>query len=71
MERTYETAIARVEEIVRLLEAGNLPLEESLKLFQEATGLAEYCNACLQEAQLQVDTLSDSVPEETQDGTTE
>ena len=36
----YQSAFLRLEAIADLLEEGNLPLEESLKLFEEGNGLA-------------------------------
>ncbi len=54
-EKSFETALARIEEIVALLEGGKLPLEESLKLFGEAAELAECCNKSLEQAQQQVE----------------
>lgn len=36
--KTFEASMERLETIVRQLEQGNVPLEESLKLFQEGTG---------------------------------
>ncbi|MGE5581516.1 MAG: exodeoxyribonuclease VII small subunit [Bacillota bacterium] len=42
-ERNYEEAVARLEEIVQQLEAGNLTLDASLALFEEGIGLAKYC----------------------------
>ena len=51
---TFEESIARLEQIVRGLEQGNVPLEESLKLFQEGTELVRCCGKLLDEAQLQV-----------------
>ena len=36
-ERTFESQMARLEEIVRLLERGEAPLNESMKLFEEGT----------------------------------
>ena len=38
-ERTFESQMARLEEIVRLLERGEAPLNESMKLFEEGTKL--------------------------------
>ena len=35
----FETAMNRLEEIVRAMEKGDLPLEQSLQLFEEGTGL--------------------------------
>ena len=52
--QTFETSMQRLEEIVRQLEQGNVPLEASLKLFQEGTELVRSCNKLLEEAELQV-----------------
>ncbi len=57
-EQTYESAMERLEEIVALLEGGSLPLEESLRLFEEGTRLAGYCNTCLTQAEAHVTELS-------------
>ena len=43
-EFTYETAVKRLEEIVDLLEKNEAPLDESMKLFEEGTKLAAFCN---------------------------
>ena len=51
---TFEQNMARLEQIVRMLERGDAPLEESLKLFEEGTGLVRSCGALLDEAELQV-----------------
>ena len=40
--KTYEEAIARLEEITSQLEKGGIPLEQSLKLFEEGTKLSAY-----------------------------
>ena len=55
---TYEEAIVRLEEIVEKLNDGSLPLEESIKLFEESTKLAVFCNDCLEKAKLRVTELS-------------
>ncbi len=52
--RTFEESMQRLEVIVRTLERGDAPLEESLKLFQEGTELVRACNLLLENAQLQV-----------------
>jgi exodeoxyribonuclease VII small subunit len=57
----------RLEQIVRAMEQGDVPLEESLKLFQEGTQLVRSCNQLLDEAQLQVTkimTTPDGTPAE-------
>lgn len=52
--QTFENAMARLEQIVRAMERGDVALEESLKLFQEGTELVHSCQKLLDEAQLQV-----------------
>ena len=52
--QTFEASMQRLEVIVRALERGDAPLEESLKLFQEGTELVRSCNQLLENAQLQV-----------------
>ena len=51
---TFEASMQRLEQIVRAMERGDVPLEESLKLFQEGTELVRSCNELLENAQLQV-----------------
>lgn len=51
---TFEQNMARLEQIVRAMERGDVALEESLKLFQEGTALVERCGKLLDEAELQV-----------------
>ncbi len=59
--RTFEENMRRLEEIVRTMERGDAPLDESLKLFQEGTSLAQACSKLLDEAQLQVTKITASV----------
>ncbi|MEF2920397.1 MAG: exodeoxyribonuclease VII small subunit [Acutalibacteraceae bacterium] len=56
--KTYEQAQNRLEEIIAQLEKGNLPLEESLKLFEEGTALSAYCYKTLNNAQQKVVELT-------------
>ena len=51
---TFEQSMDRLEEIVRKIEQGNVPLEESLKLFEEGTKLVDSCAALLDKAELKV-----------------
>ena len=51
---TFEQNMTRLEQIVRSLERGDAPLEESLKLFGEGTALVRSCGKLLDEAELQV-----------------
>ena len=52
--KTFEENLQRLEQIVRTMERGEAPLEESLKLFEEGTELVRTCGKLLDEAQLQV-----------------
>ena len=54
---TFEEAIARLEEIVRMLESGSAPLDESLSLFEEGVGLVKLCSARLDRAEQKVKLL--------------
>lgn len=58
-EYTYETAIKRLREIVKLLENGGLPLEESVKLFEEGAKLSKFCNDELRNAERRITDLSE------------
>jgi len=65
--RSFEQNMQRLEQIVRSLERGDVPLEESLKLFQEGTDIVCACGALLDEAEQQVKiimTKADGTPEE-------
>ena len=55
---TFEQSITRLEQIVRLMERGDVPLEESLKLFQEGTELVRSCEKLLNDAELQVNKIA-------------
>lgn len=57
---TYEEAMKRLETIVAKLEGETLPLETSLKLFEEGTKLADLCNRTLDQAEKKILDLSES-----------
>src|SRR5436309_2043132 len=54
----FEDALHRLEQIVDRLEAGNLPLEESLKVFEEGVGLARRCARYLEDAEKRIELLT-------------
>ena len=54
----FEDALQRIERIVDELEAGNLGLEESLKVFEEGVGLARRCAKDLDEAEKRIELLT-------------
>ncbi len=53
-ELSYEEASARLQEIVNSLEKGNLPLADSLTLFEEGTALIKRCTELLDKAEQKV-----------------
>ena len=63
----FEKSLERLEEIVKSLEKGDAPLDESLKLFEEGTELIAACGKMLDEAEQKVVKLrkgADGEPEE-------
>ncbi len=57
-ELSFEAALARLEEIVRLLEKGEAPLDQSIELYQEGDRLKRHCEARLKAAQARIDKIS-------------
>jgi exodeoxyribonuclease VII small subunit len=53
----FEDCLARLEQIVSALEAGHLPLEESLKVFEEGITLARHCSRYLDDAERRIELL--------------
>ena len=67
--QSFEQSITRLDEIVRQLAQGNVPLEDALKLFQEGTALVDTCGKLLDKAELEVVKLmktADGTPAETE-----
>lgn len=62
---TFEQSLERLEEIAALLEQGNAPLEDALKLYEEGTALAAECTRKLSAAQLKITKLSEIGTEHT------
>lgn len=54
---TFEASIARLDEIVKTLEGGQVSLEESVKLFEEGAKLSVSCEKLLKDAELKVSML--------------
>ena len=57
-EKSFEEAMARLEEIVRALESGAAGLDDSLSLFEEGISLVKLCNAKLEGAEQKVKLLA-------------
>lgn len=53
----FETSLKRLEEVVRKLEEGNLPLDEALKAFEDGVKAAGFCAKKLDEAEKRVEVL--------------
>jgi len=57
MEKTFESSLNQLETIVKQLEQGDLPLEESLKLFEKGVSLSRECRERLNEAERRIEIL--------------
>lgn len=53
----FETTLEKLEELVQKLEEGDLPLEDSLKAFEEGMSLVKACEKRLNEAQKKIEIL--------------
>lgn len=53
----FEECLTRLEQIVGELESGRMPLEDSLKAFEEGVALARHCARYLDEAERRVELL--------------
>ena len=54
---SFEEALQQLEQIVQKLEKGELPLEESLKLYEEGIKLSRLCHGKLEEAEGKIEML--------------
>lgn len=67
----FEEAFSALEEIVRRLEGGELPLEEALALYERGMALARHCQELLDRAELRVTRLAEEagpIPQEEETG---
>ena len=58
---SFESALAELEKIVSSMEAGQMPLEQSLAAYKRGAELLKFCQAALQDAQQQVKILEDGI----------
>ncbi len=56
-ELSFENALKRLESIVQQLESGDVPLEESIRLYQEGDRLRSQCEQRLKSAQAKIDQI--------------
>ncbi len=57
MEKTFEQSLVELEQIVGKLEDGDMPLEESLELFERGIALSRDCRARLTNAERRIEIL--------------
>jgi exodeoxyribonuclease VII small subunit len=57
--KDFEAAIAELEGIVKRLEEGDLPLEQSLELYERGVQLSRFCHARLEEAERRIEILDE------------
>lgn len=61
-EISFEQALSRLEQIVAVLEEGDAPLDQTMKIFEEGVQLADLCSHKLNEAELKIRKLSQNDP---------
>ena len=61
MEKSFESSLAELEQIVTKLEDGDLPLEESLELFEKGIKLSRECRERLTKAERRIEILMKGV----------
>jgi len=57
--KDFEAAIAELDSIVKQLEAGDLPLEQSLALYERGVTLSKFCHARLEDAERRIELLNE------------
>ena len=67
-EKKFESAVGELEEIVSKLESEDLPLEDSLDLFEKGIKLSKLCSKKLAEAEKKVDKLLTELAKEEKTG---
>ena len=58
--KNFETSLKKLEKIVSDLENGELPLEESIKTFEEGVKLTKHCQNLLSKAEIKIQKLVES-----------
>ncbi len=61
---TYEEAMKKLQQLTEELEKGELTLEETVKLYDEATKLSGYCTGLLNNAKLRISEMAEKKEEE-------
>jgi exodeoxyribonuclease VII small subunit len=58
---TFEQALTELEKVVRQLEEGKLPLDDSIKLFERGTNLKSHCETLLKSAKMRIEQITNPV----------
>ena len=56
--KDFEAALTELDTIVKKLEDGDIPLEQSLQLFERGVQLSRFCHARLEEAERRIEILN-------------
>ena len=59
--RSFEEALKRLEEIVELMEQGNVPLDEVMKMYEEGVAISKECLEQLNNAELKLKRLAKDI----------
>lgn len=59
-DKSYETAVTELEQILSQLENNNLPLEEAIKQFESGVSLIKHCQGILQHTEQKIQGLTQS-----------
>lgn len=54
----FEAALAELEEIVRKLEQGSVPLEDSIRIYERGEALKTHCDALLKSAEARIEKIN-------------
>lgn len=57
--KDFEAALTELDAIVKKLEDGDIPLEQSLQLFERGVQLSRFCHARLEEAERRIEVLNE------------
>ena len=55
---SFEAALAELEQIVKTLEQGSAPLDQSIELYQRGDALKRHCEARLKDAQMRIEQIA-------------
>ncbi len=61
--KSFEQAMIRIDEIVNLLERGEIALDDALAMFEEATSLVRRCESLLKDAEQKISLLTSAKPD--------